>query len=107
MQYKGGARIVNKMAELPETVFSEIARAFASGGISEADGPFNSTDYVDHPVPDAHSFAPIGREITGSYGSRSAETRAVRELSLHVVAPTPLRPHPRSRPGLERSSPAI
>ncbi|MBB4151028.1 hypothetical protein ACFSUK_19030 [Sphingobium scionense] len=46
-----GARAVYKMAELPETVSSEIARVFASGGISEADGPFNSTDFVDGPVP--------------------------------------------------------
>lgn len=46
-----GAQAVNKMAELPEIVSSEIARVFASGGISEADGPFNSTDFVDGPVP--------------------------------------------------------
>ncbi|RSU54844.1 hypothetical protein [Sphingobium yanoikuyae] len=46
-----GAQAVNKMAELPEIVSSEIARVFASGGISEADGPFNSTDFVDGSVP--------------------------------------------------------
>lgn len=47
----GGAQAVNRMTDLPETVSSEIARVFASGGISEADGPFNSTDFVDGPVP--------------------------------------------------------
>lgn len=42
----------NKIIDLPKEVSSELARFFKpAGGLSESNGPFNSTDVVDGRVP--------------------------------------------------------
>jgi hypothetical protein len=47
----GGGPVVTTMADLPQAVSAELTRFVGPGPISDADGPFNSTDVVDGTVP--------------------------------------------------------
>lgn len=47
----GGAPFVTAMADLPPAVSAELRRFVGPGPISDADGPFNSTDVVGDGVP--------------------------------------------------------
>lgn len=46
-----GTRLARSIAELPREVAAEIMRVFGTDGLSDAGGPFNSTDVIDGPVP--------------------------------------------------------
>jgi hypothetical protein len=46
-----GVPVIERMADLPPTVAAELVRFFAPDIISEADGPFNSTDVIGGNVP--------------------------------------------------------
>ncbi|MHA6768823.1 hypothetical protein [Sphingobium ummariense] len=47
----GSAPVIERMADLPPTVATELTRLFAPDIISEADGPFNNTDVIGDNVP--------------------------------------------------------
>lgn len=47
----GSAPVIKKRADLPPGVAAKLTRLFAPGVISEADGPFNSTDVIGGDVP--------------------------------------------------------
>jgi len=47
----GGSAVVTTMADLPLPVSAELKRFVGPDGISDADGPFNSTDVVGDGVP--------------------------------------------------------
>jgi len=47
----GSAPVIERMADLPPNVATELTRLFAPDVISEADGPFNSTDVISGNVP--------------------------------------------------------
>jgi hypothetical protein len=47
----GGGPIVTRMGDLPPPVSAELKRFVGPGPISDADGPFNSTDVVGDGVP--------------------------------------------------------
>jgi hypothetical protein len=46
-----GSIVTKTLAELPEGVAAEVLRGFGPAGISDAGGPFNSTDVVNPSVP--------------------------------------------------------
>jgi len=82
----GSAPVIERMADLPRTVAAELTRLFAPDVISEADGPFNSTDVVGGNVPIRRFIRAyhVGSDWIVWYELGGGRVAGLRTIALHA-----------------------